>query len=199
MTHCLVKRWSGVGGVERTSGAPSICHNDAPEKARILCLGSFCSCANFAGFWLCRPLRTLEASEMFLRWRGEKIKRGALCVGVVGGESIHQIRVQAQECTLTPAAGLALRDRPPQPFSSAGLGQLGGRAGAVPYADEEGVAIRAAPGPGSAQRTSYKKSTEAVSAAQLLKLQRQERVRRRRRQQEPPPPGPPRLRRRGRG
>lgn len=63
------------------------------------------------------------------------------------------------------------------------------------------MAIRAAQGPGSAQRTSYKKSTEAVSPAQLLKLQRQERVRRRRRrrQQEPPPPGPPRLRRRGRG
>lgn len=120
-------------------------------------------------------------------------------MGVVSEESIRQIQVQAQECTLTPAAGLALRDRPPQPFSSAGLGQRGGRAGAVPYADEEGVAIRAAPGPGSAQRTSYKKSTEAVSAAQLLKLQRQERVRRRRQQQEPPPPGPPRLRRRGRG
>lgn len=50
-----------------------------------------------------------------------------------------------------------------------------------------------------AREVRYKKSTEDIFPALLLKLQRQERVRRRRRHQEPPPPGPPQLRRQRRG
>ena len=131
---------------------------------------------------------------MFRRWGGKKEGRGR-------GGSIQQIYVCAHQCTREPPPASPSGDRARRCSARLRRATAAGRVGAAPYADEEGVASVRRRAPEAPRGPGIKKVVRTFPPAQLLKLQRRERVRRRRRrhQQEPPPPGPPRLRRRGRG